>query len=148
MNIRTILVPTDFSPDAAEALATAVEFAKLFDAKIVIAHAFHVTVAVATPIGGGYSLPAGFYEDIRNDANQRVQKLAAEVSGQGVSATGIALSEPASLAIVNEAERLPADLIVMGTRGLTGVKHVVLGSVAERVVRGAPCPVLTVKASN
>ena len=52
------------------------------------------------------------------------------------------------LAIAAQAESLPADLIVMGTRGLTGLKHVVLGSVAERVVRTAPCPVLTVKAAT
>ena len=54
--------------------------------------------------------------------------------------------EPAAPAIVAQAESLPADLVVMGTRGHTGLKHVVLGSVAERVVRTAPCPVLTVKA--
>ena len=47
-----------------------------------------------------------------------------------------------------QAESLPADLIVMGTRGLTGLKHVLLGSVAERVVRTAPCSVLTVKAAT
>lgn len=58
----------------------------------------------------------------------------------------ITLCEPATTAIVEEAQRIGADLIVMGTRGHTGLKHVVLGSVAERVVRTAPCPVLTVKA--
>ena len=47
--------------------------------------------------------------------------------------------------MVDTAERIGADLIVMGTRGLTGLKHVVLGSVAERTVRLAPCPVITVK---
>jgi nucleotide-binding universal stress UspA family protein len=50
--------------------------------------------------------------------------------------------------IVEEAERIGANLIVIGTRGLTGIKHVALGSVAERVVRHAHCPVLTVKADS
>jgi nucleotide-binding universal stress UspA family protein len=63
-----------------------------------------------------------------------------------VEATGIVLCEPAALAIVAQAKELSADLIVMGTHGHTGFKHVVLGSVAERVARTSPCRVLIVKA--
>jgi nucleotide-binding universal stress UspA family protein len=148
MNVNTILVPTDFSDDARKALSTAGELAKLFGARVVVLHAYHVDIPIASPMAGGYALPQGFYEGVRSHAIAEIEKAAKELAGTGVEATGIAHSEPAALAIVAEAEKLPADLIVMGTRGLTGVKHVLLGSVAERIVRTAPCPVLTVKAGS
>ena len=147
MKVTTILVPTDFSPDADEAVSTAKELAKMFGAKIVLVHAYHLDIPVASPMGGAYALPPGFYEEVRTQATAQVEAAAKEV-GNEVEAMGVAVSEPAPVAIVAQAESLPADLIVMGTRGLTGLKHVALGSVAERVVRTAPCPVLTVKAPS
>ena len=67
------------------------------------------------------------------------------VSNEGIKSESILSADSPSLAISLAAEKIKADLIVMGTRGLSGLKHAVLGSVAERVVRLAPCPVLTVK---
>ena len=148
MKVRTILVPTDFSEDAGEALSTAEKLAKIFDAKVAVLHAYHVDVAIASPIAGGYSIPPGFYEELRSSAALQVEKIAEQLGAEGVDAIGVVSQEPAAHAIVAEAKRLPADLIVIGTRGRTGIKHVVLGSVAERVVRTAPCPVLTVKAAS
>ena len=146
MNVNTILVPTDFSDDATKALSTAGELAKVFDAKVVVLHAYHVDIPSVSPMGGGYVLPKGFYESVRTHAAAAVERVAEKLAESGIEATGIAHEDSAAVAIVAEATRLPADLIVMGTRGLTGVKHLVLGSVAERVARTAPCPVLTVKA--
>ena len=149
MDIETILVPTDFSADAQEALSTAMDLAKKFDAKIVIVHAYHVDIPLmAPPLGGVYALPAGFYDQLRAQATLQVEAAAQELAAAGVEARGIAVADPAAMAIVEYARSLSADLVVMGTRGLTGLKHVALGSVAERVVRNAPCPVLTVKASD
>ena len=145
MNVKTILVPTDFSADAEKALSTATELAKLFGARIVVLHGYHVEIPVVSTMAGGYALPLGFYEDLRSQATAQVEKLAKDVTAKGIEATGIALLEAASPCIVAQAEGLPAELIVIGTRGLTGLKHAMLGSVAERVVRLAPCPVLTVK---
>ena len=65
-----------------------------------------------------------------------------------MSATSHLSEVPAASAIVDLAEELGADLIIMGTRGHTGLKHVLLGSVAERTLRHAPCSVLTVKESH
>jgi len=146
LNVHTILVPTDFSADADKALSTATELAEIFGAKVVVIHAYHVDIPLVSPMGGGYALPQGFYDGLRAEAAAQVKELADKLVAEGIDATGIALHEPASIAITEQAERLPADLIVMGTRGNTGLKHVVLGSVAERVVRTAPCAVLTVKA--
>ncbi len=148
MNVNTILVPTDFSEDATEAVKTASELAKQFGAKVVLLHAYNVIIPLASPMGGAYALPDGFYEELRAQAVAQVEAAAKTLAESGVDATGVAVSATPSLAIVEEADRLPADLIVMGTRGLTGLKHVALGSVAERVVRTATCPVLTVKATS
>ena len=147
MDIETILVATDFSPDSERALETAVEYARRFDAEVVLLHAYHVDIPLASPnLMGGVALPPGLFEQMREQAQKRLEELAQTVRSSGVRVRGVAVAEPASFAVVAEAERLPADLVVIGTRGNTGLKHVLLGSVAERVVRMSPCPVLTVKA--
>ena len=145
MEIRTILVPTDYSRCAKKALATAIEFARVFNARIVLLHSFHAEIPMVSAMEGPYSLPPGFYGGLESAAKEHIEELAARLTEkEGVEVLGRVASEPAAFAIVGHAEELPADLIVMGTRGLTGLKHVMLGSVAERIVRTAGCPVLTV----
>ncbi len=145
MKISNILVATDFSPSSAKAVATAADYARHFEAQLTILHAYRVDIPVASPLtGGGYVLPDGFFEQLAKEARLRVEKLASEVAAGGVTAVGVAIDRHPATAIVEEAKARKADLIVMGTRGLTGIKHLALGSVADRVVRTAPCPVLTV----
>jgi len=93
-------------------------------------------------------LPDGFFEQLGSHAREQVEATAREIEARGVKASGVAVEQSAAVAIVEEAQTRPADLIVMGTRGLTGLKHVALGSVADRVARTAPCPVLTVGTSK
>lgn len=145
LRVETILVATDFSPSAAHATDTAIDYAKKLGSKIILLHAYDLPLP-APSITGAYVLPDGIYEEIEKAATERVEHAAREVSETGVPCEGVAIGLPAAMAIVNEASRLEADLIVMGTRGLTGIKHLALGSVAEKVVRTAPCPVLTVPA--
>jgi len=149
MKIKKILVPTDFSADAEHALAAAKGLARDLGAEIVLMHAYHVDLPMATPaLGGGYVLPVGFYEELRAQATKQIEELADGVAKDGISVTSVAIEERPFSAILEEAKRRSVDLIVMGTRGLTGLKHVAFGSVAERVVREAPCPVLTVKGDS
>ncbi len=149
MKVLTILVPTDLSPDAGAALVKARDLARALGSRIVILHAYRVDLPLATPeLGGGFVLPDRFYEELRASATSQVEALAAAIVKEGVKAEGIAVEDRPAQAIVAAAKRLPADLIVMGTRGLTGLKHVMLGSVADRVIRTASCPVLTVKATE
>ena len=145
MKISNILVATDFSPSAVRAVAPAADYARQFQAPLLVLHAYRVDIPVASPLtGGGYVLPDGFFEHLAKEARLRVEKVASEVTATGVSAIGIAVDRHPATAIVEEAKARKVDLIVMGTRGLTGIKHLALGSVADRVVRTAPCPVLTV----
>ena len=78
----------------------------------------------------------------------RLRESQEKVEAEGVLAEASVLSAFPPQAIAEMAQGIGADLIVMGTRGLTGIRHVMLGSVAERTVRLAPCPVLTVKAEE
>ncbi len=149
MKIQTILVPTDFSPDARAALVKAKDLARSLGSRIVILHAYRVDLPMSTPgLGGGFVLPDRFYEELRASATSQVEALAAAVVKDGLKAEGLAVEDRPAVAIVEAAKRLHAELIVMGTRGLTGLEHVLLGSVADRVIRTASCPVLTVKATE
>lgn len=143
---KTILVPVDFSDDSAEALDRAIELAKQFDSKIHLMHSYPIHVGGIAPYG--MVVPESFERDFRQAAAKHLDQWAEKVQASGVAADSSLTPNVASQAIVDEAEKINADLIVMGTRGLTGLKHVVLGSVAERTIRLAPCPVLTVKGAN
>ena len=145
MDVNLILVPTDFSDTATAALETATELAKQLGAKMVVLHAYHAEIPMVVTMDAPYALPPGFYEELSAEAQKRVDALAADVKKKsGLEAEGVAVAQPAATAITERAESLGADMIVMGTHGHTGIKHLLLGSVAERVVRTAPCPVLTV----
>ena len=140
---ETLLVPVDFSDHSREALDTAVQVAELFGSTVHLLHCYHIQTAAISPYG--IVLPSGYYEDIREAAEKRLNDWHEIVSNAGIKAESILSADSPSLAINLAAEEINADLIVMGTRGLAGLKHAMLGSIAERVVRLAPCPVLTVK---
>ena len=149
MHVKKILVPTDFSPSAERALSTASELAKVFKAQIVLLHACRMDIPVVFAAEGSFAVPSHYYEELMAGARAHVNKIATELAAkEGLVVEGIVVSEPVEIAILEHAKQLPADMIVMGTRGLTGLKHVVLGSSAERVVRLARCPVLTVNAGE
>jgi nucleotide-binding universal stress UspA family protein len=145
MKLDSILVATDFSEGAEEAVSYAADLAAHFEAEIVLLHAYNVEIPMASPMmSGGYVLPDGFFEEIAKQARLQTEEKAKALQAKGLRVTPVALDEPAALAITGEAERRKVDLIVMGTRGLTGLKHIALGSIADKVVRTAPCPVLTI----
>jgi nucleotide-binding universal stress UspA family protein len=143
MQIKKILVPTDFSEHADKAIETAESLAKPLGAEIHLLHVLHLPVQAVTPEMA--VMPVGFWQDLRAFAQKKVDAAQAAVVKQGVRCTSEIVEDIPGFAIAAAAKRTNADLIVMGSRGLTGLKHVLLGSVAERTVRTAPCPVLTTK---
>jgi nucleotide-binding universal stress UspA family protein len=144
MEIRSILVPIDFSPHSARALDDALDLAKKFGAKLHVLHAYHLPALVGMP--DEIVIPPDFWMGVRDAAARKLEKTLQKVRSAGVACESHLLEGPPSQAIVQLAEKIGVDLIVMGTQGLTGLKHVLLGSVTERVLRTAPCPVLGVKA--
>jgi nucleotide-binding universal stress UspA family protein len=135
---RTILYPTDFSHSSAGAYRLACSLAGYHHARLVIAHV--LATPVAAYVGGGLVTdPASHLQETQRMLERmRPADVTFEVEHRLVG------GEPAE-EIVRLAGELKCDLIVLGTHGRTGLPRLVLGSVAEQVVRKAPCPVLTVK---
>jgi nucleotide-binding universal stress UspA family protein len=149
MQIKTVLVATDFSDDADAAIEAAVDMARAFGSKLELFHAYYLEVPnIYDGFGGDFSMPLDLLDPIREGAQNLMAELVLRVAKSGVEVDGRTAMERPVKAILDEADRLMADLIVMGTRGLSGLQHVVLGSTADRVIRIAKCPVLTVKSSS
>jgi nucleotide-binding universal stress UspA family protein len=142
-HFRRILVPLDFSKHADAALALAIDLAKEHGAEIHLVHAYELPTAVT--MAYGVAIPQAVWDGVQEAALGRLEEGRKRVADAGVKVTTHLATAPAADAVTNAARTFGADLIVMGTRGLTGLKHVLLGSVAERTLRTAPCPVLTVK---
>lgn len=140
---RSVLVPVDFSDHASGAMALAIELARGSGGTIHLLHAYEVPLGMISPYG--VAVPDSLITQVRDAAARRLEKASHEVTAAGLACETHVEHGPAADAIVEAAQRVHADLIVMGTRGHTGLKHVLLGSVAERTVRLAPCPVLTAR---
>jgi nucleotide-binding universal stress UspA family protein len=143
MNLpKNILVPTDFSQGAEAALEYAVALAAKLDAKV---HLLHVVGLQMLSAETGMVLSASIVDEIFKDNQKELDRLVAARQGQcGFGAT-LLESGDARGVIQVVANNLKADLIVMGTHGRRGFKRLLLGSVAETLVRIAPCPVLLVR---
>ncbi|HET9622024.1 MAG TPA: universal stress protein [Kofleriaceae bacterium] len=138
-----ILVPTDFSDRATAALDYAVDLAAALGARLCLAH----VVSVAdTPSEYGLSMTAAMIEKACERQHARLDELSAARAGRATFAPGVITTGDPRAEIEHVARQVGADLIVMGTRGRRGLPRLVLGSVAETVLRVAPCPVLLVRA--
>jgi nucleotide-binding universal stress UspA family protein len=141
--IKKLLVPTDFSNCSLKALTYAIAFASQFKASITLLHVIQ-PYYVAGDYAGGLDY-ATLEQEIEENSARRLKELAREAIGDRAKyRTQLALGRPVD-EISRAAEELNADLIIISTHGHTGLKHIVLGSTAENVVRHAPCPVLTVR---
>lgn len=143
--IRRILHPSDFSKASGAAFTEAVELAETNKAELLIAH---VLTPAMPMVGEGYVSPK-VYEEIEASARAHGQKqldaLIAKAKKAGVKARGLLLEGIPHDRVVQAAKSQRADVIVMGTHGRTGLARFFLGSVAERVVSMAACPVMTVR---
>ena len=146
IEIRSILVPIDFSANAPAVIEWATHLAEEHGSKVILFHAYHLPVEFQQLEGA--SLPADFWASIKAEAQQSLDGYEAELRASGLNVVSVVREGYAATAIVDEAAELDVDLIVMGTHGLSGLKHMLLGSIAERVVQKSPCPVLTVKPSR
>jgi universal stress protein A len=138
MQVRKILFPTDFSHTGDAALAYATALARAFGATLLIVHVEEPPVAY----GGGemyYGIAEPDYDELQRML-ERIEPIEPGVPCQRRLVTG----EPART-IVELARQEGVDLIVMGTHGRTGLRRLVMGSIAEAIVRTAPCAVLTLK---
>ena len=145
MTVRKILVPVDFSRQSAEALSVAADLSRRYEAALEIVHVLNRPT---------YALPEGFVVPTPEQSSSVVAKIEsrlAESKKEALDAGAFkvevrVLQGFPTTEILQVAKEEEPDLIVMGTHGRTGIEHLVIGSVAEDVVRLAPCPVLTTRA--
>jgi nucleotide-binding universal stress UspA family protein len=144
--IARIMVPTDFSPASDAALDYACALSGQMGASIELVHVFDDPFASGAFVGDGtVMMPVDLRQSLEVAAREQLAaRHAKHVASLPGSSTTLLMGAPAKR-IVEHAREIGADLIVMGTHGRTGLSHLLLGSVAERVVRTSSCPVLTTR---
>jgi nucleotide-binding universal stress UspA family protein len=144
MNIQRILASTDFSELSKQGLTSALELAETFGAKLLL---LHVVEPPPYPVEGivPSHLGATLLDDLERQASNDLAQMLSETHGSMVEVTRRVVAGIPYRKIVEVAEEEKSDLIVMTTHGRTGFSHLVMGSVTEKIVRMAPCPVLTIR---
>jgi nucleotide-binding universal stress UspA family protein len=139
---KTILHPTDFSASSKEAFSLACRLAEANQAKIIVIHAFAPAVMAPTEM----QPPPEIEQEAKEEAMRQLGRVRSK--SQTAKVQHLLIAGMAVEVILDAAMNMKADLIVMGTQGRSGLRRLMLGSVAEHVLRKAPCPVLTVRCSD
>ena len=137
------LVPIDFSTHAEQALDYAIGLARTLNARLTVLH-----VMQPVPMAGvdmGVALPATYLQEVEEAVQGSMEDALARVTAAALTGERVVLYGVPFQEIVEAAKARQVDLIVMGTHGRTGLLHVLLGSVAEKVIRLAPCSVLVAR---
>ena len=143
MRIHHILLPTDFSDGSIDAFETALERARDSGARLTLFHVHHVPTTVFPDVI--LPLTPELMQNLQHSVDLVLDQLRERATAAGVDTDCRTSFGTTHLEICSMAEELGVDLIVIGTHGRGGISHALLGSVAEKVVRKAPCPVLTVR---
>jgi len=145
IRMKTILHPTDFSETSKHALNYAISFAQEYGAKLHILHvieeitsSLYFDMLQAPPL-------AKLMEDIEAQARKALEDIVPQEARGTIQVEYVTRKGVPFLEIIRYAQETDADMIICGTHGRTGLKHALFGSVAEKVVRKAPCPVLSVR---
>jgi nucleotide-binding universal stress UspA family protein len=144
LRIQRILLPTDFSTHSATATKYACELAARFDAELHLLHALEVHLSATPTFGMGLDLPRYVHES-RHAAEKALAGALDPQWSAGRRVVQSVVEGSPKVEIVRYARQHAVDLIVLATHGRSGLAHILIGSVAESVVRTAPCPVLTVR---
>jgi universal stress protein A len=136
---QKILCPIDFDENSSNALERAIEIARHFNAAVFLIHAVPLVAQF-----GEVSLPVDLYQDQQRAALAKLNEIAGRKLSGIEHKTAVYAGDVAG-SILQAVEQFQPDLLVLATHGRTGLAHLVLGSVAEAVVRRASCPVLTIR---
>lgn len=145
IRLKQILAATDFSDCSQHALRYACEFAAAFDAQLHLAYVNEPPAAAYSEFGIGLIGVQGLEEDLRRGAEARLNTLPGPDWQDRLRVSREVLCGTPFIEIVRYARQNEIDLIVLGTHGRGAIAHMLMGSTAEKVVRKAPCPVLTVR---
>jgi len=144
IDIKKVLCPVDFSESSDHALQYARAFSESYGSRLVMLHVIEVP---HLPSYSTFGIPEIYYpvEDIQKQCEESMDELVKKYSSEKYEISGEVVVGTAFVEIVQKAKKEDFDLIVLGTHGRSGLRHIIIGSVAEKVVRKAPCPVLSVK---
>ncbi|TSA30352.1 MAG: universal stress protein [Ignavibacteriales bacterium] len=142
--IKKILVPIDFSDYSKNALKYAAQFAKQFNAKIYLIYVVEPMIYPADFSMGQVAIPSTDI-DLHSRAEEELKKLAKDIINSNSQVEILIKTGKPFVEIIETASANDIDLIIIATHGHTGVEHLLFGSTAEKVVRKAPCPVLTLR---
>lgn len=148
IHLKRILAPIDFSDFSELSLKYACALAGPFGAELHLLHVVQDLVAMLPEPGFAFPPPGDYVEDQRRCAEEMMAKMPDLAWTEGLAVVRRTCQGPPFLEIIRYAREHAIDLIVLSTHGRSGLAHVLLGSVAEKVVRKAPCPVLTVRSPD
>ena len=140
MTVHHILVPIDFSPYAEQALDYAIALAQKLQARVTLLHVIQPPLVAGADMGVWPS--STFLQDLEAAITGDLEGYLARVTAAGLTGEMVVIHGVPFQQILDTAQARQVDLIILGTHGRTGLAHVLLGSVAEKVARLAPCPVL------
>jgi len=145
IKIDTILFPTDFSDFSKHAMLYAASFAREYGAKVYVLHVIEEIAQASYYDMLQVPLPPNLLTDMEQNARQQVADLLEAKEFEGIETEGLIRRGVPFLEIIGVAAETGVDLITIATHGRVGLKHALFGSTAEKVVRKAPCPVLSVR---
>jgi nucleotide-binding universal stress UspA family protein len=146
LRIDCILAPLDFSEYADTVVEWAAHLAEEHKSEIVLLHVYHLPVEFRQAEGA--YLPADIWTSMKEDSERQLARYGDRLRERGLKVKEVTREGYPATAIEEEIHEVGANLVVIGSRGRTGLSHLLLGSIAERVVQKASCPVLTVKAPS
>ena len=144
LTIKKVLVPTDFSDYSKSALRYSVNFAKVFDAEIILVYVIEPVIYPPDFSMGQIAIPS-VNAEWDQKAKEELDNLVKHEIPSGVKVQTIVRTGKPFVEIIDTATEEDADIIIIATHGHSGVEHILFGSTAEKVVRKAPCPVLTLR---
>lgn len=148
IGIKRILCPTDFSEASMSALPYAVDIARLFKAEVFVIHVVPPLPLMAEGAGVYIQPPIEYLDYLRTDADKRIDQMLREQIPKELKASKVLVDGDAAHEILQAVENFKIDLITIATHGHTGWRHLVFGSIAEKVVRISKVPVLTVREAS
>ena len=146
--LRKVLYPTDFSEASLEALKYAVSFARSSQAKLILMHVINEKIYSEGLSLARVSAPEALGQEMAAEASRQLKMLIPADERKGLNVEMVTLSGSPFAEIIRYAKENGVDMIVIGTAGRSGVEHMMFGSTAEKVVRKAHCPVLSVKPAH
>lgn len=145
ITLNRILVPTDFSEYSQNALQYGCALAEKFEAELHLLHVLQDLVAMVPEPGLAFPPPGDYMQELQKSAELALESLPPAEWNYPGAVTRTTRTGPPFVEIIRYARDNDVDLLIMGTHGRGGLAHMLLGSVAEKVVRKSPCPVLTVR---